>query len=70
MELGAGFSYIGSEYKVQVSNHDYFIDMLFYNRNMQCLVAIELKVVEFKPEFLGEMNSYLEVLDRDMKIQT
>ncbi len=69
MELGAGFSFIGSEYKVQVGNHDYFIDMLFYNRNMQCLVAIELKVVEFKPEFLGKMNFYLEALDRDIKME-
>lgn len=69
MELGAGFSFIGSEYKVQVGNHDYFIDMLFYNRNMQCLVAIELKVVEFKPEYLGKMNFYLEALDRDIKME-
>lgn len=69
MELGVGFSFIGSEFKVQVGNHDYFIDMLFYNRNMQCLVAIELKVVEFKPEFLGKMNFYLEALDRDIKME-
>lgn len=69
MELGAGFSFIGSEYKVQVGNHDYFIDLLFYNRNMQCLVAIELKVVEFKPEYLGKMNFYLEALDRDIKME-
>jgi len=69
MELGAGFSFIGSEYKVQVGNHDYFIDMFFYNRNMQCLVAIELKVVEFKPEFLGKMNFYLEAFDRDIKME-
>lgn len=69
MELGAGFSFIGSEYKVQVGNHDYFIDMLFYNRNMQCLVAIELKVVEFRPEYLGKINFYLEALDRDVKME-
>lgn len=60
MELGAGFSFIGSEYKVQVGNHDYFNDLLFYIRNMQCLVSSELIVVEFKPEYLGEMNFYLE----------
>ena len=68
LELGRGFTFIGEEYRVQVGMHDYYIDLLLYNRNMQCLVAIELKTVEFEPEFLGKMNFYLEALDRDIKL--
>ncbi len=47
--------------------HDYFIDLLFYNRELQCLIAFELKITDFKPEYLGKMNFYLEALDRDVK---
>jgi len=52
---------------VQVGNHDYYIDLLFYNRYLKCLVAFELKVDEFKPEFVSKMNFYLEALDRQEK---
>ena len=67
LELGKDFSFIGEEYKVQVGGHDYFIDLLFYHRALSCLVAFELKVGEFKPEYLGKINFYLEALDRDHK---
>ena len=67
LEIGKDFTYIGDEYKVQVGNHDFFIDLLFYNRELSCLVAFELKLGEFKAEYLGKMNLYLEALDRDVK---
>lgn len=67
LELGKDFLFISEEYRVQVGNSDYYIDLLFYNRNLQCLVAVELKTEKFKPEYLGKLNFYLEVLDRDVK---
>ena len=67
LEVGKDFTFIGNEYKVQVGNHDFFIDLLFYNRELSCLVAFELKLGEFKAEYLGKMNLYLEALDRDVK---
>ena len=67
LEVGKNFTFIGDEYKIQIGNHDFFIDMLFYNRELSCLVAFELKLGEFKAEYLGKMNLYLEALDRDIK---
>lgn len=67
LEIGKDFTFVGDEYKIQVGNHDFFIDLLFYNRELSCLVAFELKLGEYKPEYLGKMNLYLEALDRDMK---
>ncbi len=67
LEIGKDFSFIGKEYRVQVGNHDYYIDLLFYNRYLKCLVAFELKVDEFKPELVSKMNFYLEALDRQEK---
>jgi predicted nuclease of restriction endonuclease-like (RecB) superfamily len=67
LELGRDFSFIDEEFPVKVGMHDYFIDLVFYHRELQCLVAFDLKVEEFKPEHLGKMNFYLEVLDRDVK---
>ncbi|ETJ26355.1 hypothetical protein Q604_UNBC17418G0001, partial [human gut metagenome] len=64
------FSFIGNEYRVQVGNHDYYVDLLFYHRGLSCLVAFELKIGEFKPEYIGKMNLYLEALDREVKKQT
>lgn len=58
---------MGEEYCVQVGNTDFFIDLLFYNRALSCLVAIELRVEKFKPEHLGQLNFYLEALNRDVK---
>lgn len=67
LELGKEFLFIGEEYKVQVGNSDFFIDLLFFHRGLQCLVAFELKADKFKPDHLGQLNFYLEALDRDVK---
>lgn len=70
LEIGKDFTFIGNEYRVQVGNHDYYIDLLFYHRGLSCLVAFELKIGEFKPEYIGKMNLYLEALDREVKKET
>ena len=64
-ELGRDFCYIGTEYPVQVGGQDFALDLLFFHRGLNCLVAIELKVTAFAPEHLGKLNFYLEALDRD-----
>jgi predicted nuclease of restriction endonuclease-like (RecB) superfamily len=67
LEFGKDFTFVGEEYRVQVGNKDFYIDLLFYNRGLSCLVAIELKITDFKPEHLGQMEFYLEALDRDVR---
>lgn len=67
LEIGKGFAYLGRQFRLQVGNHDYYLDLLFYQRDLQCLVNFELKITEFQPEFLGKLNFYLEALDRDVK---
>lgn len=67
LEIGRDFTFIGDEYRIQVGHHDFFIDLLFFHRGLSCLVAFELKLGEFLPEYLGKMNFYLEALDRDVK---
>lgn len=67
LELGKDFIHMGDEYRLQVGNSDFRIDLLFYHRELQCLVAFELKTEKFKPEHLGQLNFYLEALDRDVK---
>ena len=67
IELGRDFCFVGSQYPVQVGGRDFLLDLLFFNRALNCLVAIELKVVEFEPEHLGKLQFYLEALDRDVK---
>jgi predicted nuclease of restriction endonuclease-like (RecB) superfamily len=67
LELGKDFLFVGEEYKLQVGNSDFYIDLLFYHRGLHCLVAFELKADKFKPEHLGQLNFYLEALDRDVK---
>jgi predicted nuclease of restriction endonuclease-like (RecB) superfamily len=67
LEIGKDFTFVGEEYRVQVGNSDFFIDLLFYHRGLSCLVAFELKIDEFKPEYIGKMNFYLEALDREHK---
>jgi len=64
LEIGKSFTFVGEEYRVQVGNEDFFIDLLFYNRDLSCLVAFELKVDKFKPEYISKMDFYLEALDR------
>ena len=67
LEFGRDFAFIGREYRIQVGNNDYFIDLLFFHRGLKCLVMIELKIDDFKPEYIGKLNFYLEALDRDVK---
>ena len=67
LEIGKDFTYVGEEYRVQVGNEDFYIDLLFYNRALSCLVAFELKIDKFKPEYISKMDFYLEALDRDVK---
>lgn len=67
LELGKDFTFIDEEYKVQVGGEDYSIDLLFFHRGLQCLVAFELKVGKFKPEYISKMDFYLEALDRQKK---
>lgn len=67
LEVGKDFAFISDEYRIQVGNHDFYIDLLFYNRDLSCLVAFELKLGEFKAEYVGKINLYLEALDNDIK---
>jgi len=67
LEFGRDFTFMGQEYRIQVGNHDYFIDLLFFHRGLKCMVMVELKIDEFKPEYLGKMSFYLEALDRDVR---
>jgi hypothetical protein len=69
LEIGKGFTYLGSQYRLQVGFKDFYTDLLFYHRDLRCLVLFELKIQEFEPEFLGKLNFYLEALDRDVKRQ-
>ena len=67
IELGRDFCFAGSEYPLQVGGRDFALDLLFFHRGLNCLVAIELKVGRFEPEYLGKLGFYLEALDRDVK---
>ena len=67
LELGRDFCFVGSEYPLQVGQQDFALDLLFFHRGLNCLVAIELKTTRFSPEHLGQLNFYLEALDRDHK---
>ncbi len=67
LELGRDFTFLGEEYRLQVGSSDFFVDLLFFHRELQSLVAFELKVDKFKPEYLGQLEFYLEALDRDLK---
>lgn len=67
IELGRDFCFVGSQYPVQVGGRDFALDLLFFHRGLNSLIAIELKVGRFEPEYLGKLNFYLEALDRDIK---
>ena len=67
LELGSGFSFVGNQYKVTVDNQDFYIDLLFYHIKLKCYIAVELKVVEFIPEFASKMGFYLTALDEEVK---
>ena len=64
MELGNGFSFIGNQYTLSFNNKEYHVDLLFFHRRLRSMVAIELKIGEFKPEYVGKMNFYLSLLDK------
>lgn len=68
MALGTDFSFLGNQYRLIVDEKEYFIDLLFFNRRLQSLVAIELKRGEFKPEYMGKLNFYLSALDEYVKL--
>jgi predicted nuclease of restriction endonuclease-like (RecB) superfamily len=67
LELGGDFIFMGEQYRLQVGHQDFYIDLLFYHRGLAALVAFELKIGKFSPEHLGQLNFYLEALDRDIK---
>ena len=67
LELGKDFLFVGEKFKIQVGNSDFFIDLLFFHRGLQCMIAFELKTDKFKPEHLGQLNFYLEALDRNIR---
>ena len=67
LEMGRDFCFVGSEYPVQVGGRDFALDLLFFHRGLNCLVAMELKVGRFEPEYLGKLTFYLEALDRDVR---
>nr|WP_199295704.1 PDDEXK nuclease domain-containing protein [Trichocoleus sp. FACHB-591] len=63
LELGVGFSFVGSQYRIEVDGDDYYIDLLFYHLKLRCFVVIDLKVKEFQPEFSGKMSFYISAVD-------
>jgi len=70
IELGKGFSFVGKQYPIQVSDNEYFIDLLFYHLHLRCFIVIELKAGKFKPEYAGKLNFYLSAIDSQIKHPT
>jgi predicted nuclease of restriction endonuclease-like (RecB) superfamily len=68
LEMGLRFTFIGNQFKLQIDDKEYFIDLLLYHRELQCLVAIELKIGEFQPEYKGKMEFYLSLLNDKVKL--
>lgn len=64
LELGKGFTFIGNQHRLEYNGKEYFVDILLYHRGLRSLVALELKIGAFKPEYVGKMNFYLGLLDR------
>ena len=63
MELGVGFAFVASQYRLEVGGNDFFVDLLFYHLKLRCYVVIELHATAFEPEFVGKMNFYLSAVD-------
>lgn len=63
LELGVGFAFVGTQYRLEVGDHEFFVDMLFYHLRLRCYVVVELKAVPFKPEFAGKLNFYISAVD-------
>ena len=68
LELGDGFSFIGNQHRLTLGQKEYFVDLLFFNRKIKSLIAIDLKIGAFEPEFVGKMNHYLGLLDDQVKM--
>jgi predicted nuclease of restriction endonuclease-like (RecB) superfamily len=68
IEMGGYFTFIGNQYRLEVGGDEFFVDLLLYHRKLRCLVAIELKVGEFKPEYAGKMQFYLAVLNDTIRL--
>lgn len=68
MEMGGMFSFVGSQYRLEVSDREYFVDLLLFHRRLRALVAVELKVGEFQPEHIGKMQFYLAVIDKTVRL--
>ncbi|MDR3273080.1 MAG: PDDEXK nuclease domain-containing protein [Flavobacteriaceae bacterium] len=67
LDLGGDFIFMGDEFRLQVGMNDFFVDLMFFHRGLQCLVAVEIKTTKFKPEYIGQLDFYLEALDRDVR---
>lgn len=67
LELGKGFAFVGRQYKLEIGESDYFLDLLFYHLSLRCFVVIELKAGRFKPEYVGKLNFYLSAVDDRLK---
>ena len=67
LELGKGFAFVGSQYRLDVGGQDFYLDLLFYHLRLRCFVVIDLKIEEFKPEFAGKMNFYLSAVDEQLR---
>ena len=67
LEFGRDFTFVGEEFRIQVGDKDFYIDLLFFHRDLQCLEAFDLKITEFKPDYISKMDFYLEALDREYK---
>lgn len=66
-EMGGGFTFIGNQYRLALEGNEYFVDLLLFHRELQCLVAVELKIDEFRPEYAGKMNFYLSLLNEQVR---
>ncbi|HEX3934602.1 MAG TPA: PDDEXK nuclease domain-containing protein, partial [Puia sp.] len=68
LTMGKGFCFIGNQYRLEIGGDEFFIDLLFFNRHLRSLVAFELKRGKFKPEYVGQLNFYLNVLDEKVRL--
>ncbi|HEY9658319.1 MAG TPA: PDDEXK nuclease domain-containing protein, partial [Allocoleopsis sp.] len=69
LELGVGFAFVGSQYRLEVEGDEFFVDLLFYHLGLSCFVVIELKTTDFKPEYSGQINFYVNVIDEKLRRQ-
>jgi predicted nuclease of restriction endonuclease-like (RecB) superfamily len=67
LELGAGFAFVGRQYRLDVGGDEFFIDLLFYHLKLRCYVVVELKTTPFRPEYAGQLNFYLSAIDAQVK---